>query len=357
MNATAGPASEALLYGKQPDGSVVCHLCAHRCVIRPGRRGICWVRENRGGTLVTLVSDRVIGANLDPIEKKPFFHFLPGSLAYSISTVGCNFHCLFCQNWEISQWPREHSGPAPGTPTTPQDIVAAALATGCRSIAYTYTEPTIFFELALDTCRLAADAGLKNVFVTNGYMTPEALDMIAPVLHAANVDLKGFSEQYYRKVCGATLAPVLEMIQRMRERNIWVEVTTLLVPGRNDADEELRALARWLVSVDRDIPWHVSAFYPTYKMLDVPPTPVQTLFRAAAIGKEAGLRFIYVGNAPGEQWEDTICPACGRRLVHRRGFTVLERSLADGHCPGCRLSIAGVWTTSRAGQEHASARV
>jgi len=301
------------------------------------------VRENQAGTLVTLVSDRVVGANIDPIEKKPFFHFLPGSLAYSISTIGCNFHCLFCQNWEISQWPHANRGPAPGTPTTPADIVAAAHATGCQSIAYTYTEPTIFFELALATCRLAANAGLRNVFVTNGYMTPEALNVIAPVLHAANVDLKAFTDQYYRKVCGATLAPVLDMIGRMRAHGIWVEVTTLIVPGRNDADEQLRALAEWLVSVDRDIPWHISAFYPTYKMLHLPPTPVRRLLRAAAIGKEAGLRFIYIGNAPGDHWEDTSCPDCGRCLIHRRSFSVFEQNLRNGHCPYCRAAIAGIW--------------
>lgn len=334
---------EAILYVRQPDGSTVCQLCAHRCVIRPGRRGICWVRENQGGTLVTLVADRVVAIDIDPIEKKPFFHFLPGSRAYSFSTVGCNFRCLFCQNWEISQWPRNHLGAAPGTPITPQEIVAAALAAGCRSIAYTYTEPAIFFELALDTCRLAAGAGLKNVFVTNGYMTPEALALIAPVLHAANIDLKSFADRYYRKVCGATLAPVLDMIQRIRERGIWVEVTTLIVPGRNDSDAELTALARWLAALDRNIPWHVSAFYPAYKMLDLPPTPVRTLLRAAAIGEAAGLRFIYIGNVPGDRWEDTLCPECGRRLVHRRGFAMLDRCMVDGSCPGCHTSIAGVW--------------
>ena len=335
---------EALLYLRQPDGTVVCQLCAHRCVIRPGRRGICWVRENRGGTLVTLVADRVVGVNVDPIEKKAFFHFLPGSLAYSFSTVGCNFHCLFCQNWEISQWPREHSGPVPGTPATPRKIVSEALATGCAAIACTYTEPTIFFELALETSRLAAAAGLKNVFVTNGYMTREALDLIAPVLHAANVDLKSFADRYYRKTCGATLAPVLELIPLLRERGVWVEVTTLVVPGRNDSDAELRALAGWLAAVDRDLPWHVSAFYPTYKMLDVPPTPVATLLRAARIGQEAGLRFIYIGNVPGGRWEDTDCPQCGGLLVRRRGFTVLDHHIEDGRCPGCHTAMPGVWT-------------
>jgi pyruvate formate lyase activating enzyme len=335
---------EALLYLRQPDGTVVCQLCAHRCVIRPGRRGICWVRENHGGTLVTLVADRVVGVHVDPIEKKPFFHFLPGSLAYSLSTVGCNFHCLFCQNWEISQWPRAHAGPVPGAPTTPRKIVSEALATGCAAIAYTYTEPTIFFELALETSRLAAAAGLKNVFITNGYMTREALDLIAPVLHAANVDLKSFADRYYRKACGATLAPVLEMIPLLRKRGVWVEVTTLLVPGHNDSDAELRGLAGWLAAIDRGIPWHVSAFYPTYEMRDVPPTPLATLLRAARIGQEAGLRFVYIGNAPGGRWEDTECPECGRLLIRRRGFTVLEDRIEDGRCPGCHMVVSGVWT-------------
>jgi pyruvate formate lyase activating enzyme len=342
------PTREALLYTRRADGSVSCQLCAHRCLIRRGRRGICWVRENQGGTLVTLVSDRLIGVNIDPIEKKPFFHFLPGSLAYSVSTVGCNFHCLFCQNWEISQWPREHVGPLLGTPTTPAEIVASTLAAGCQSIAYTYTEPTIFFELALDTCRLAAEAGLKNIFVTNGYMTAEALAMVAPVLHAANIDLKGFTDSFYRKVCGATLAPVLDTVQRMHERGIWVEVTTLLIPGRNDTDEELRLVADWLAGIDRNIPWHLSAFYPAYKMLDVPSTAVRTLLRAAAIGEAAGLRFVYIGNVPGDRWQNTRCPECSRQLVHRRGFAVLDHSIVDGRCPSCRTAIPGLWTAGAA---------
>jgi pyruvate formate lyase activating enzyme len=341
----AGPSSarEAILYARQPDGSVVCQLCAHRCVIRRGRAGICGVRENRDGTLVTLVADRVVGVNVEPIEKKPLFHFLPGSLAYSIATVGCNFHCRFCQNWEIAQWPRRRRGPVPGVPATPRQIVQAAAAAGCRSIAYTYTEPTIFFELALETSRRAASAGLKNVFVTNGYMTPEALELIAPVLHAANVDLKSFSDRYYRKVCGALREPVLQMIQAMHEHGIWVEVTTLVIPGHNDADEELTALARWLVSVDRDMPWHVSGFYPAHKMTDVPPTPASTLQRAARIGQQAGLRFVYVGNIPGDARERTHCPECGRCLVDRRGFAVLDNRLVEGHCADCGAAIAGVW--------------
>lgn len=338
------PALAAVLWERQGDGTVVCSLCAHRCRIRPGLRGICGVRENRDGALVTLVGARVVSVNVEPIEKKPFFHFLPGSLAYSLATAGCNFHCLFCQNWAISQWPRERGGTIPGEPVTPEELVDEALATGARSVAYTYTEPTIFFELALATGRLAAAAGLRNVFVTNGYMTPEALGLIAPVLHGANVDLKAFSDRYYRKVCGARLGPVLETIRAMRERGIWVEVTTLLVPGRNDAEDELRALAAWLRSVDADVPWHVSAFFPAYRMTDVPPTPSAALHRAARIGRDAGLRYVYTGNVPGDPWEHTACPECGGQLLERRGFVVRASRLSDGRCPDCGAAIAGVWT-------------
>lgn len=342
-------AREALLSEALPDGSVVCHLCAHRCRIRSGLRGICGVRENRDGRLVSLVRDRVVTAEVDPIEKKPFFHVLPGSLAYSIATAGCNFHCLFCQNWVISQWPRDRGEPLPGEPMSPREIVDRALQASCAAVAYTYTEPTIFFELALETSRCAVAAGLKNLFVTNGYMTREALDLIAPVLHAANVDLKAFSDRYYRKVCGATLRPVLETIRGLRERGIWVEVTTLVVPGHNDSEEELAALSRWLASVDRDTPWHVSAFFPTYRMLDVPPTPPAALGRAARIGRDAGLRYVYTGNVPTDVGENTPCPGCGKVLIRRRGFRVLENLLTAGRCPACHTSIAGVWSSGPAG--------
>ena len=335
--------SEALLYERRPDGTLVCNLCAHRCNIRPGLRGICGVRENRDGTLVSLVTDRIVSSGVDPIEKKPFFHFLPGSLAYSIATAGCNFHCLFCQNWTIAQWPREHPGRIPGETITPAAVVKAAREAGCASIAYTYTEPTIFLELALSTSGLAVEAGLKNVFVTNGYMTQEALTLVAPVLHGANVDLKSFSDRYYRKVCGATLPPVLQTIVGMRERGIWVEVTTLLIPDHNDSDEELKAMATWLAGVDREMPWHVSAFFPAYKMADVPPTSTTALHRAARIGLDAGLRYVYTGNVPGDVWENTQCPGCTRCLIRRRGFEVLQTRVRDGRCPDCATPIAGVW--------------
>jgi pyruvate formate lyase activating enzyme len=339
----AEPAAEALLWEPVDGGVVVCRLCAHRCRIRPGLRGICGVRENRDGRLLTLVRDRVVSASVDPIEKKPFFHVRPGSRAYSIATAGCNFHCLFCQNWAISQWPREHAEGLPGEPFAPAAIVAAARASGCESLAYTYTEPTIFFELALETSRLAAAAGLRNLFVTNGYMTPEALALLAPVLHGANVDLKSFSDRYYRRVCGATLPPVLDTIRELRRRGVWVEVTTLLVTGHNDAPAELAALARFLASVDPDMPWHVSAFHPAYRMLEVPPTPAATVRHALELGRDAGLRYVYAGNLPGDPSESTRCPECGERLIHRSGFVVRENRVTGGRCPACGARIAGVW--------------
>jgi pyruvate formate lyase activating enzyme len=341
--AVTSAGKEAVLWERQSDDSVVCHLCAHRCRIRPGLRGICGVRENEAGTLLSLVADRIVSSGTDPIEKKPFFHFLPGSLAYSIATAGCNFHCAFCQNWTISQWPREHPGPIPGEAMSAAALVDAARASGCASIAYTYTEPTIFMELALETGRVAVEAGLRNLFVTNGYMTPEALALVAPMLHGANVDLKSFSDRYYRKVCGATLRPVLETIAGLRERGIWVEVTTLLIPGHNDGDQEIKAMAAWLVSVDPEMPWHVSAFFPAYKMVDVPPTSASALHRAAEIGRAAGLRYVYTGNVPGDDWENTRCPGCSTCLVRRRGFEVLQNRVSGGRCADCATRIAGVW--------------
>ena len=334
---------EALFSQVMEEQSVVCNLCAHRCLIRPGRIGICGVRENRNGILYTLVYDRVISAHADPIEKKPFFHFLPGSSSFSVATVGCNFHCLFCQNWEISQLPKDRRGVLLGKKLSPEQIVRQACARRCATIAYTYTEPTIFFELAYDTAKLAAAEGLRNVFVTNGYMTPEALTMIQPYLHAANVDLKGFNDARHRRVCGAKLQPVLDTIRRLKECNIWVEVTTLLVPGHNDSDEELQQIARFLKSVGVDIPWHVSAFYPAYKMLEVEPTDLTDLLRAWKIGKEEGLRYVYCGNLPGSHHEDTVCYNCGAQLVERRGFTVQRIVLRQGRCPDCDTLIDGVW--------------
>jgi len=329
---------EAYLYETLPEGGVQCHLCSHRCRIQPGQRGLCHVRECRDGRLVTLVYDRVISLHGDPIEKKPFFHFLPGSRSLSVATVGCNFRCEFCQNFSISQYPREHRE-IPGDPLAPEEIVDIAASQGFRTISYTYTEPTIFFELAYDTGVLARRRGLRNNFVTNGYMTPRAMDKMADFLDAANIDLKSFSDDFYRKYCGARLAPVLESIRRMRAAGIWLEVTTLVIPGLNSEADELRRMAGFLAEVDPAIPWHVSAFHPDYQMTDRPRTSVRHLELAVTAGQEAGLRYIYFGNTPGHPAESTYCPHCGVRLVERRGFAVVDNRLTGPVCPDCQGEI------------------
>jgi len=336
-----GPVTFATLATPEVDGAVRCVACAHRCLIRPGRSGICRVRENRHGRLVTLVYGQVVAANADPIEKKPLFHAYPGSVAFSIATRGCNFHCANCQNWAISQAARDGIA-APAFDLPPRDVVAAALASGSRSIAYTYTEPTVFIEYAVDTARLAREVGLANLLVTNGYETPEALDLFGPVIDAANVDLKAFSDDFYRAVVGARLKPVLDSIRRMWEMGVWVEVTTLLVPGRNDGEEELHQLAAFLASLSPDIPWHVSRFHPTYRMLDLPPTPLASVERALRIGRQEGLRYVYGGNVPGHSSESTVCPACGKEVISRQGFSVREVQTEGGRCRYCGEKIAGI---------------
>jgi len=321
---------------------VQCSLCCHRCLISPGKRGICAVRENRDGTLYSLVYDKVIAQNIDPIEKKPLFHFQPGSMSYSIATPGCNFRCRHCQNADISQLPHDHGGVVLGEEVSPSAIVAAALKTRCKSISYTYTEPTIYFELAYETALLAVEAGLKNVFVTNGYITPDALGVIRPYLHAANIDLKGFTDDFYKNICGARLQPVLDAIRLYKEFGIWIEITTLVIPGHNDSDEELRDIARFIRSVGEEIPWHVTRFHPTYKLTDQPRTPLATLKRAQQIGFEAGLRYVYEGNIPGEG-ENTVCWSCKKSLVKRIGFSVEENKVKEGKCSYCSAVIDGVW--------------
>jgi len=298
---------EAYLYESLNDKKVKCNLCNHRCEIKDGRRGICGVRENREGTLKTLVYGRTIARHIDPIEKKPLYHLMPGSLSYSIATVGCNFRCLFCQNADIAQMPSDHKGMIAGDPFSPQDVVAAAIKGDCKSIAYTYTEPTVYFEFAFDTAKLAHEKGIQNVFVTNGYMTAEALHMINPYLDAANVDLKAFTEDFYKTYCGAKLEHVKESLKLMKSLGIFIEVTTLLIPGLNDDKDELEKLAKFLAdSLGTETPWHISRFHPTYKLTDRPPTPVETLVTAREIGIKAGLKYVYTGNVPGESGENTF---------------------------------------------------
>jgi len=329
---------EATLYEKLDRGVVRCALCAHRCTIKPGRRGLCGVRENDGGVLFTSVFGEAIAVHVDPIEKKPLFNFLPGTRSFSIATVGCNFRCRFCQNAEISQAPKDGLD-LRGEEWPPAEVVAAAASHGCESIAYTYTEPTVFFEYACAIARMAHGEGIKNVFVTNGYMTMEALDEIDPYLDAANVDLKSFADEFYRRQCGARLQPVLDTIQAMAERGIWVEVTTLLIPGLNDSDEELRQIAQFLAGISPDMPWHVSRFQPRYRMLDRPRTPEAAMLRAAEIGQEAGLRYVYVGNMPGNRYENTVCPSCGAVAVSRLGYST-TLSLEGHRCASCGEELA-----------------
>ncbi|TLM68853.1 MAG: AmmeMemoRadiSam system radical SAM enzyme [Deltaproteobacteria bacterium] len=333
---------EAMFWEKAGDGRVRCGLCRFSCLIAPARRGRCGVRENVDGTLYALTYGKVVAEHVDPIEKKPLFHFHPGSRSYSLATVGCNFRCLHCQNFEISQWPHERDG-IPGDDRPPQAIVDAARRSDCLSIAYTYTEPTIYFEYAYDAAVLARRNGVQNVFVTNGYTTTAALETIAPYLDAANVDLKAFSERFYREVTGATLAGVLDTLRDYRRLGIWLEVTTLVIPGWNDEPDELQQLAGFIArELGREVPWHVSAFYPTYRMLDRPRTPAATLERAAAIGREAGLQYVYVGNLPVPGGEDTRCPHCGAVVIRREGFRLQTLEVQDGSCRLCGGAVAGV---------------
>jgi len=336
---------EAMLYEKLKGMEVKCRLCAHNCLISDGKRGICAVRENRAGILYSLVYGKVITTNIDPIEKKPLFHFLPGSSSFSVATAGCNFRCQHCQNYEISQFPRERKFEIPGKYMTPEDIVNAALRNKCESISYTYTEPTIFFEFAYDCAKLAHEKGIKNVFVSNGYTGTDAVKMIAPYLNANNIDLKG-SDAFYKKICGARLEPVQNTIKLMKELGVWVEVTTLIIPTLNDSDKDLNDIVDFIVSVDPSIPWHVSRFYPTYLLTDKPPTPVETLKRALDIGYQKGLKYIYAGNVPGGGDENTLCPSCKTVLIDRYGYRILQNRIINGECPKCRYRINGVWKTS-----------
>ncbi len=335
-------AVSSVLAEPQPDGSIRCGVCAHRCLVRPGRHGICGVRENRDGQLVCLAYGGVAAAGLDPIEKKPLFHVDPGSFAYSIATVGCPFHCLFCQNWEIAQGPRLGLD-VPVRPLSPAEVVTAARRSGASSVAYTYVEPTVFLEYALDTARLARADGLRNLFITDGYATPEAVDLLGQVIDAANVDLKSFDDAFYRRLCGARLVHVLEAIVAMRAAGIWLELTTLVIPGRNDSDAELRALTAWIVDTLGPLtPWHVSRFFPAHRMLDGPATPFDTLLRAADVGHEAGLKYVYVGNAPQLGLEDTSCVGCGALLIERRTYRTRSHLTAEGACPECGRPLEGV---------------
>jgi pyruvate formate lyase activating enzyme len=334
---------EAMFYKVGKENKATCELCSHQCYIKEGKRGICGVRENRDGILYSLVYGRLVAESIDPIEKKPLFNFLPGSSSFSISTVGCNFRCLHCQNYDISQYPHFHNGEIAGTERTAEAVVDNAVCGGCSSVCYTYVEPTIFYEFAYDCSVLAHKRQLKNIFVSNGYMTPEVTRHLAPVLDGINIDIKAFTDDFYKKVCKSGLQAVLDNVRLMHELGVWVETTTLIIPGLNDSNSELRDIARFIKSVDPVIPWHVTAFYPTYQMMDRERTPVATLRRAREIGLTEGLLFVYQGNIPGEGGENTYCPGCGAELVHRVGCSSRLNNLTDGRCSKCGELLAGVW--------------
>ena len=345
MEKNIANAVEALLYEPYPpesiqNGLVKCCLCSHSCIVGPGKSGLCGVRVNHMGKLYALNANKVAALNLDPVEKKPLYHFWPGSYTLSLGTEGCNFSCLFCQNHSLAHSIKSRQNKeCLGRDATPGGIVTAALRSGAESISYTYSEPTIFFELILKTAAYASEKGLKNIMVSNGYQSPECLLALKDFIHAANFDLKAFSDDFYKKMCGARLEPVLNTIRRAVELGWWVEVTTLLIPGENDSDDELFKLASFIkTELGSQIPWHVSRYHPAYK-LKIPPTPPESLARAFKIGKEAGLDYVYIGNIAGHDGENTYCPNCQRLLVRRVGYDV--EILTDGVCPDCGMRLPG----------------
>ncbi|MFA6357809.1 MAG: AmmeMemoRadiSam system radical SAM enzyme [Candidatus Omnitrophota bacterium] len=332
---------EAQLYVQLEDRKVGCQLCAHNCKIKDGAFGFCGVRQNIDGILYTLNYGKLVAANVDPVEKKPLYHFFPGSRAFSIASAGCNFRCGFCQNWQISQI--NYINQSPGEYSSADDIVELAKQNNCKAIAYTYTEPTIYFEFALEIMKLAKESGLCNIFVTNGYMTREAVFLLKPYLGAANIDLKFFKESSYQKICSAKLQPVLDSIRLLYESGVWVEVTTLVVPGENDTEEELMGIARFIASVNRDIPWHISCFHPDYKFSSYLATPERTLRSAYELGKAQGLHYVYAGNFRG--WgQDTFCTSCRKVLIKREGFDIIESHLSGNKCLFCQASLPGVYS-------------
>lgn len=335
----------AWLSEKRKDGKVLCKACSQRCVLQEGEYGKCGIRKNENGELYLTVYGLAAAYNIDPIEKKPLFHFLPRTEILSVGTVGCNFSCKFCQNFEISQYPKEHGFEVFGTTLMPEMIVNIAKTQKIPSIAFTYNEPVVVFEYAYDTFRLAKQYGIKTVFVSSGYETKDAVDTIAPYLDGSNIDLKAFTDRFYKEICGARLKPVLEAIEYHHKKGIWIEITTLIIPGENDSKEELRDIARFIASIDKNIPWHISRFYPMYKMLDKPPTPVSKLREAYEIGKEEGLNYVYVGNVVDEDRESTYCPNCNFKVIERTGYVgqYVKNHLLEGRCPNCNTEIAGVW--------------
>jgi pyruvate formate lyase activating enzyme len=334
-------AREARYWERLDSDWVRCLLCPRKCRVPPGGRGYCEVRENRGGTYYTLTYGNPCAVHVDPIEKKPLYHFLPGTTSFSIASAGCNLDCKFCQNWQISQARPED---LMNQRMSPEDVIEAALASASRTVAYTYSEPTIFYEYMLDCAKLAHARGLRNVYHSNGFINPEPLSELCRYMDAANIDLKGFTEEYYSDMSNGSLAPVLRSLTMLKGAGVHLEITTLLVPGRNDDPATLRAMCRWIRdNLGASVPLHFSRFHPEYKLTGVPPTPVETLELARKIAREEGLEYVYIGNVPGHEANSTYCPACGALVVRRIGYSVEPAGLANGLCARCGAVIEGVW--------------
>ncbi|MEM4337134.1 MAG: AmmeMemoRadiSam system radical SAM enzyme [Candidatus Woesearchaeota archaeon] len=335
---------KAILWKKLKKNGVECLACNFRCKISEGQTGVCLVRKNIKGKLYSLIYGSIISKNIDPVEKKPLFHFYPGTRTFSIGTLGCNFRCLFCQNYEISQYIRE-GGFILGENITPKQVVEEAKKYECQSIAYTYNEPSIFVEFVVDTAKIAKKNNLKNIYVTNGYETKEALERIKGLIDAMNIDLKSFDKNFYMKICGAVdVEKVIETITTAYNMGFWIEITTLIIPNHNDSEENLRRIAKFISSLNKNIPWHITRFFPMYKMEKIPPTPIDTLIRAYKIGLEAGLKYIYIGNVHKEHYENTFCPKCNKIVIERRWeLGIVKNFLKNNSCPHCGEHIAGVY--------------
>jgi pyruvate formate lyase activating enzyme len=349
---------QAILYKKLDNKKVQCTACRQNCIISQNNIGICGVRQNKNGKLYLLVYGKASSFNIDPIEKKPLYHFMPSTEIFSLGTVGCNFSCNFCQNWDISQVTKHLKNKLLkkkkiadidveisklGYSLPPKKIVEICIEKNIQSIAYTYNEPGIFFEYAYDTAKLANKKGIKNVFVTNGYETEEALQLIKPYLNAMNIDLKSFNDEFYKKLCKAKLQPVLDTIKLAHKLGIWIEITTLIIPEKNDSDAELKKIANFISNIDQNIPWHIIAFHPDYKMKDIPSTSLDALDKAYNIGKKSGLNYVYSGNIHNDKHSNTYCLKCKTLLIKRHGYFTNIENLKSGKCLNCSEKIAGVW--------------
>jgi len=332
---------EALFYKKLKNKIVQCQLCPRFCIIKPGERGKCRVRENQKGKLISLVYGKPCSLALDPIEKKPLYHFLPGQIALSIATVGCNLNCKHCQNWEISQANPEDVS---SQETKPEDVIKEAKKNKVKIISYTFTEPTIFYEYMLDIAKLAKKQGIKNMIVSNGFINPEPLKQLCKYIDGANIDLKSIDNNFYKKICDARVKPVLESLKILKQEEVWVEITNLLIPTLNDKEKDIERLVGWIKNnLGAEVPVHFTAFYPTYQLSNLPRTSIETLKKARKQAKKAGLKYVYTGNIPDDEGDNTFCPKCKKLLIKRRLFSVIENNLKESKCPYCNEKIDGVW--------------